>query len=277
MDQSKAMKFDSLLAPEEAAAGAASPKDASKPGVLHRPVRVSGRAAKVIGASLALGGAAVGGAFAWSAFKPINPPDVFNDPFKDVLGFALLDKDFNRLPIEERLRLLKELSDKMKSLSGSDSALMAAFAAGITGEARAQLERNIRTLMVDVVDKFALEYARSGEADREKAMEQALLGMFELTGQLRFDEPDPEREGRTPAEQLARVREEATDRADRMKGEGNNQVGAGDVGAVFQWVQQDVNQYSSPSERARTTRFMRDAVRYMRGQDVNTGKAKGKR
>jgi hypothetical protein len=35
-----------------------------------------------------------------------------------------------------------------------------------------------------------------------------------------------------------------------------------------------VNDRTNPAERARTVRFMRDTVRYLRGRDVNTGKPK---
>jgi hypothetical protein len=268
------MKFQSLLTPEEAAGAPAPAKPApARHGLVHR-LRNDQRLGRILGGALALAGVVAGASVAWSELRPINPPDVFADPFKDVLGFALLDKDFNRLPIEERIRLLQEMAEKIRGLSSGDSAMMAAFAAGITGKAREQLEANLRTLMVDLVDKFALEYAQSTEADREKAMEQCLLEMFELTNTLRMDEAKPTDD--TPAENLAEVRESASARAERMKGEGKSQVDSGDVAGVFQWVQSDVSKYSEPNERARTTRFMRDAVRYMRGQDINTGKPKKK-
>lgn len=269
------MKFEPLLAPEEAGPAApASPKAPAQPGLVKR-LRTNERLGRILGGSLALVGLVAGASVAWSELRPIRPPNTFNDPFRDVLGFALLDKDFNRLPIEERIRLLQEMAEKIRGLSSGDSAMMAAFAAGITGKAREQLEANLRTLMVDLVDKFALDYARSTEADREKAMEQCLLQMFELTNKLRMDEPKQGDD--TPAQNLAEVRESASARAERMKGDANkSQVDSSDVAGVFQWVQSDVSKYSDPSERARTTRFMRDAVRYMRGQDINTGKAKKK-
>lgn len=269
------MKFEPLLAPEPApTAPPPDPKKSAHAGLVDR-LRRDQRLGKVVGGALAVVGLVGGGSFAWSELRPIHAPDVFNDPFKDVLGFALLSRDFNRLPIEERLALMEQMAEKLRGLSAGDSAMMAAFAAGITGEARAQLEANMRTLMVDIMDKFAAQYAQAADADREKAMEKCLLEMFEMTSKLRFDKQPDEVEA--PAESLKETRERATARAERLKNSNSgNQVGAGDVAGVFNWVQTDVNQNSDPGERARTTRFMRDAVRYMRGQDVRTGKPKPK-
>ncbi len=229
------------------------------------------RVAKFIGLGLAAAGVIAGAAMAWDRWRPIVPPDTFNDPFDDVIGFALLDADFNRLPIEERIAIMKEMAERFRTMGSSDSALVAAFAAGITGKARETLERNMQVLMVDVVDRFAAQYAAAAPGTEEEAIEKAMTEMIGLMQELRTDNGEREEAGET----LDDIRRQSARNDARRRERSTASVGAGDVSNVFQWVQDDVNQASSPNERARVTRFMRDAGRYLRGQDIRTGKPKG--
>lgn len=264
----------SLLDAEEAADQArrdakSTPAASRRSGFLRGPR--AARAGRFIGAALALSGVLAGAAIAWSSLRPINPPDAFEDPFDNVLGFALLDEDFNKLPLEERLELIKQIAERFGSLSSSDSAVMAAFAAGIKDEARRQLEENTRTLMVDMMDKFATDYAKRLNDDPEAAIEDSMLEMIGLMQDLRMavgDEPS-----RTPAETLERIKSQSRAEADRNREASTSLDGEG-VAEAFDWVQSDVNQFSSPGERARVTRFMRDTTRYLQGRDVRTGRPK---
>lgn len=263
-------RLEPLVAPEPEPARPAGPvrTQQERAAIAARRQRLG----KIAGGALALVGTVVGASFAWSELRPITPPDMFHDPFEDVLGFALLDRNFNKLPIEERLRLLKELADRLRSMNSGDSALMAAFAAGITGKARAQLEANVRTLMMDVMDKFAAMYAKASPDQREAALKDSLIQMIDMMRE--FDPTDDGKDKRSAEDQLAEMKKRSQERAERMRGQGDASIGEGEVSRMFSWVQNDVNRYSSPNERARVTRFMRDTVRYLRGNDVATGKPK---
>jgi len=231
------------------------------------PGRIA-RMAPLIGGGLALVGVIAGAAIAWSSLRPVQPPDVFEDPFDDVLAFALLEKDFNSLPLEERLALVRQIAERFSSLSAGDSAMMAAFAAGIKDEARAQLMRNTRNLMVDLMDKFALEYA-AVEGDREAAIEESMLEMIGLMQDLRRAAGDEPR--LTPDETLDRIKERSRAEADENRREADSSLAGDEAAAALEFVRQDINEYSSPGERARVTRFMRDTARYLQGRDVKTG------
>lgn len=234
----------------------------------RRPGAGLARLAPFIGGGLALAGVIAGGAIAWSALRPVNPPDVFDDPFDDVLAFALLEEDFNSLPLEERLALVRQIAERFSSLSAGDSAVMAAFAAGIKGEAREQLMRNTRYLMVDVMDKYALAYAKV-EGDREAAIERSMLEMIGLMQDLRRAAGDEPR--LTPDETLNRIKERSRAEADENRREADSSLEGDEAAAALEFVRRDINEYSSPGERARVTRFMRDTARYLQGRDVETG------
>src|SRR5437868_6654940 len=84
----------------------------------------------VVAASIVLVGGGTGLYF-W--LRPVPQPDYLNDGLDDVLNYTLLTDEFNRLPVEQRMKLIGELVARFKSMSTNDSVLMAEFAAGIAG------------------------------------------------------------------------------------------------------------------------------------------------
>ncbi len=84
---------------------------------------------------------AVGLAF---TLRPYPMPDYEDDPLDDIFNHTLLQDEFNNLPIEERVRLVGSLIQRVEGMGSSDGTLLAAFAAGITGSAREQLEEKRR-------------------------------------------------------------------------------------------------------------------------------------
>lgn len=228
------------------------------------------RFGKTVGIGVASVGVVVGVALAYDAYKPIRPPDPWRAPLDDVLGFALLDADFNRLPLERRLELAKEIVARLRSMSAQDSALMAAFAAGISGVARQRLEDNMSRLMVDLFDSFARKYAAAGDTDKERVIEESLLAMLELQRDLDPIGVTGERDAR---ERLDELRERTTAR-ERAAASDSRPTSIEPTRAedILRRVEEGVTDRTSPAERARTVRFMRDTVRYLRGRDVATGK-----
>lgn len=232
--------------------------------VLRADVRMTKRGSMLAGASLAALGVFVGGAFAWSAFRPINAPDFSNDPLTGVLDFALLDADFSRLPVEERMRLVLELAKRMRSMSAGDSALLAAFAAGISGKAREQLEANVRTLGMDLMASYAEKYSRAPEEKKQEFLESAAVEWSKLGEQLTGQERNL-----TDAERLAEMKEQADKDAERAR-KTDKGLKAENVSGLFKMIQTDINKYGGANERAGTQRFIRDMTRTLRGRDPAT-------
>jgi len=100
--------------------------------------------------ALALLGLAGYGVYWWVEVRFRPPPSIFDSPVDDVLGYFALD-DFSQLPVEERIRFLRELADRFRGMSQSDSATMAAFLAGLAGPAREQATQNARVLAKDIL------------------------------------------------------------------------------------------------------------------------------
>src|SRR4029078_10872165 len=117
-------------------------------------------------------------AVAYLVFRARPQPDSRKDSLRKVFTYTLLTDEFNKLPIEKRLELIGQLVQRMRSMSSGDSALMAAFAAGIAGKARAQIEENASRLAIDLWDKYAQQYATVGAADRAAFLDNTFLNFI---------------------------------------------------------------------------------------------------
>lgn len=221
-------------------------------------------AARILGAVL-LVGAGVG---AYFVFRPVPKPDYMNDDLDSVLGYTLLTDEFNRLPVDERLRLIGQLIQRFKSLDAGDSVLLAGFAAGIAGSAREQLMENASRLAVDAWDKYAKDYAKVDPAKEEEYLDDAFVQftkMMEGVGGRVRDVSDEERlaEGRRQAKR------DMDAMRDTKRGPSNEQLGR-----VFRMMNEDVGQHATTQQRMRGQQMMRDMTRRLRGQDIHTGKPK---
>lgn len=229
---------------------------------------LSDRASKRVGLALASAGVLAGAAIAWNAFRPIWAPDFGKDPIKNVLQFALLDADFSRLPVEERMRLMLELAKRLQTMSAGDSALLAAFAAGISGKARQQLEENVRRLGIDVMASFGEKYAAVPDADRERFLESTAVEWSRL-----MDEMIGRERNVSDKDRLNEMRQQS--KRDAERGRRTDSPLTPDRAAnLFKWVQSDINQYSNANQRAQTSVFLRDMTRVLRGRDPATNQPK---
>ena len=190
-------------------------------------------------------------------------PDYVKDPFDDVLDFTLLSDDFNKLPIEERLRLLKELIKRFDSMDGSDSELVAAFAAGISGKARKQLEKNASRLVMDVLDREAVKYEKLPPSEREKAVEGSFVALFRT-----MDALDGKDTTKSDEEIIADGKEEARKGKEWIQKQDRQRLGR-DTGRMMLSLKDTVAAQSSAQERGRMTLMMRDMTRHMRGEPIN--------
>lgn len=231
------------------------------------PVRWRRARALAISAGAAAAVALGLGLYLW--LRPVPRPDYLNDDLDSVLNYTLLTEEFNRLPVEERLKLIGELVQRFRGMSANDSVLMAAFAAGIAGAARDQLMENGSRLAVDVWDKFAADYAKVPPESREQYLDRSFVEftkMMEGLGGKPRNISDEERlaEGRRQAARDLEVMRSG-DRGPRNE----------DMGRMFTFMNQDVGRHATPAQRVRGQQMMRDMTRRLRGLDVATGKAPG--
>jgi hypothetical protein len=192
---------------------------------------------------------------------PMWRPDYKKGNLKRVFSYTLLTDQFNRLPVEERLRLLGQLVERLKGISAGDSALMAAFAAGIAGSAREQLEKNASRLAIDVWDKYAIDYKDVEATDRDAFLDRAFVEFTKLMeavgGRVREI---------SDAERLAEGRRQARADVEMMKERG---VRAEGVVNMLNFLQENVVVHASPQEQNRGLLMMRDMTLRLRGASVN--------
>jgi len=247
----------------------ASPADASLDAKLHSTSRARrNRLLKRSAIPAAVAALLIATTALYISFRPTRVPDFTYDPFDDVLQFALLETDFNKLPLEERLALIKDLIERLKSLSATDSALMAAFAASIEDRMRRQLEQNIKQLGNDIIESFAAEYQGVPPQDTERFLDERILDImsfFEDLAGANIGLP------RDPQERLDALKRQAQ-RDERVARERSpTGANARNVGNFIEFLQRDLHETSSPVTRAQNTRFLTHMSRHLRGRDPATG------
>lgn len=224
----------------------------------ERAKRVRALSAMVV--TLALAGAGVG---MYLSLRATPTPDYINDPFEDVLDFTLLDDSFNNLPIEERLALIQQLVQRFNSMDGSDSEMMAAFAAGISGKARKQLERNASRLVLDVLDRGAIKYENAPPEERTKAIETAFVDLYRT-----MDALDGRETKKNDAQILADGKDEAERGKEWIKKQDREKLGR-DTGRMMLTLNDTVAKQSSAQQRGRMGLMMRDMTRHLRGEPIS--------
>jgi hypothetical protein len=206
--------------------------------------------------ALALAALAGYGVYWWVEVRFRPPPSIFDSPVDDVLGYFALD-DFSQLPVEERIRFLRELADRFRGMSQSDSATMAAFLAGLAGPAREQATQNARVLAKDILAQGADEYFKLSEKERGKYIDDWMVKWLKTGERIATgkdsDKPDAERL-KNLREQGQRGRERAAERsADQMP----SLTDGGAMRFLDFWAS-DVEKASSPKEQGQIVRFLGD-------------------
>ena len=212
---------------------------------------------------IALGGAGIAacallglGGYWWLEVRFRPPPSIFDSPVDDVLGYFALD-DFSQLPIEERIRFLRELADRFRGMSQSDSATMAAFLAGLSGPAREQATQNARVLAKDVLAQGADEYFKVPEKDRGKYIDEWLVRWLK-TGERIATGKESER---TDEEMLADIREQGERGRQRAAERPSDRMPSLTEGGAMRFLDfwaSDVEKASSPKEQGQIVRFLGD-------------------
>lgn len=184
-----------------------------------------------------------------------HKPNYALDPIDDVAEFTFLRDDFNNLSIEERLKLIREFADRLRDASSSDSAMLASFAAGISGKAREQIAANASRLMLDMVDKSAIEYASLTGADREKFLEKSVIEWTRIADQVGG------RGERTDEEILADVKKE-TEQREKMRERMGPERSARMASGIMSFLNNNVAKHSNPIQQQRTLQMMADVNKH---------------
>jgi hypothetical protein len=193
------------------------------------------------------------------AIRPVPKPDYENDQIGIAFNYTLLTEEFNSLPVEERINLVSQLYGRVKDMDSSESAMMAAFFAGIAGEAREQLERNAGKLLVDAADLVAKDYTAIPPEQRDDYLDDAYVRLVRLTAPF-----DPSIERRTDEEILDRGRRDAKQGLDEMN---SGRVSAQDASRLMLFMNRQTEKSASVSQQQRLTLFMRDMSRRLRNPD----------
>lgn len=217
---------------------------------------------------LACGGIALAallgfGVYWWVEVRFRPPPSIFDSPVDDVLGYFALD-DFSKLPIDERIRFLRDLADRFRGMSQSDSATMAAFLAGLAGPAREQATQNARLLAKDILAQGADGYFRIPEKDRAKYIDDWMLKWMKTGERIatgkESEKPDDQR--------LADMRSQGERGRGRMAERPANELPSLTEGGAMRFLdfwESDVEKASSPKEQGQIVRFLGDVRKHFGG------------
>ncbi len=212
----------------------------------------------LVGAS-ALMLATSGALGAWLVFRPVPQPDYESGGLDTLFHYTLLTDEFNRLPIDERIELIGQLVSRLQGMDGSDSVLIAAFAASITGEARDQLIENASRVMVDLTDRAAAGYNPGGtEEERTAYIESSVVEMMRAMRTMAGETDDISDE-----ELLNDARDQAARDADAFSDGG---VTADQLGQMSGFLTRTMGGSSSTQQKLRMARFGRDMSRTLRQQ-----------
>jgi hypothetical protein len=201
------------------------------------------------------------GGVAWWSSRWQPPPSIFDSPVDDVLGYLAID-DFNRLPLAERVRFMVDFANRFRGLDQSESAVMAAFMAGLTGKAREQLTQNARLLAKDILAEGAATYVNLPPRERAKFIDEWLVRWSKVGEEIAEGEVRP----RSDQDRLDEFRREA-ERGQRRQGRRGADLSLTEVGAArfLNFWESDVEKAATPREQAQITRFMTDVRKRLTG------------
>jgi hypothetical protein len=208
------------------------------------------RSALVVLATLLL----AAGVWWWvfSRFRP--PPSIFDTPVDGVLGYLAV-KDFSQLPLEERIRFMREFADRFRGFDPGESAAAAAFLAGLSQPARDQLRENVKGVMKDALAEGAAEYMNLPPSERGAFIDGWLV-KWQRTLEGAVTGRDS---GKSDAERLAEMRREG-ERGERRRERfaGGGEVTDRGVTRFLDIWEGEVQGSSTPREQGQITRFLDD-------------------
>ncbi len=210
-----------------------------------------------------------GAVTAFLVLRPVPKPDYETAGLDDLFNYTLLTDEFNRLPVQERMRLIGQLVQRLKNMEPSESLLLASFAAGIEASAREQIEENGSRLAVDAWDMYAKDYDGVPEEEREQYLEGTFVEFSKMMEAVAGDQREVSDADRIN-EMRSQVKEDMQEIKDPDRRPDNEQL------ADFMgFMNNTVASRANAQQRVRGQQMMRDMVRHFRGQDIATGKPRG--
>lgn len=203
---------------------------------------------------------------AYRAFRFIPPPDYATAPMDELLDYTLITDDFNRLPIDQRLDLLRELVQRFASMEGSESVMMAQWASLISGELRDQMMKNASLLAIDLWDNYASKYANVPPEERGQFMDATVVEFLKT-----MESFDPN--GPRNISDEKRLEEAKSQAARDQKMIRSGELSSGQLGRMADFMRNGMGRFAAPQVQTRAAQLMRDMTRHLRGQDIATGKA----
>jgi hypothetical protein len=206
--------------------------------------------------AVVFGAAAAYGGYWWLEVRFRPPPSIFDSPVDDVLGYFALD-DFSQLPVEERIRFLRDLADRFRGMSQSDSATMAAFLAGLAGPAREQATQNARLLAKDVLSQGANDYFSLPESERGKFIDEWMVKWLKTGERIATGEDSD----KSDEERLAEIREQSARGRERSANRPMDRMPSLTEDGAMRFLdfwESDVEKASTPKEQGQIVRFLGD-------------------
>jgi len=175
-----------------------------------------------------------------------RPPSIFDAPVDNVFGF-MSEEEFNALSVDERMAIIRDILARFSGINQGDSAVAAAFLAGLTGPAMEKLANNARILGKDVLVEGATAWSNlTTEAEREAFIDQWIVKW------VRFAEESTGRDtGQTDQQVLDRMTRQAKRDVER-----NQNIDADMAQQVIDFWRQDVASVTTPREQAQLYQFM---------------------
>jgi hypothetical protein len=205
------------------------------------------------------------GLLLWDRYRFHPPPDYATADMEDLLDYTFITDDFNKLPIDERLDLIRDLIRRFSTMEGSDSVLMAQWAAMIGGDLREKMMRNASLVAIDMWDSAAAKYASVPADDRGKFLDDTVVDFLRTMDSMNPNGPRDV----TNEQLLGEAREQAGRDKDAIR---SGEMSSGELGRMADFMRNGMGKFAAPQTQTRAAQMMRDMTRHLRGQDVATGK-----
>jgi hypothetical protein len=206
-----------------------------------------------------------GGLLLWDRYRLHPTPDYATADMEDLLDYTFITDDFNKLPIDERLDLIRDLIRRFSTMEGSDSVLMAQWAAMIGGDLREKMMRNASLVAIDMWDSAAAKYASVPADDRGKFLDDTVVDFLRTMDSMNPNGPRDV----TNEQLLGEAREQAGRDKDAIR---SGEMSSGELGRMADFMRNGMGKFAAPQTQTRAAQMMRDMTRHLRGQDVATGK-----
>lgn len=202
------------------------------------------------------------GLFLWDRYRFHPPPDYMTADMSDLLDYTFITDDFNKLPIDERLRLIRELIQRFSQMESSESVAMAQFAAMIEGDLRRQMMKNASLLAIDMWDGYAAKYTAVPPEEKGRFLDDTVVDFLKTMESFNPNGP----RNISDEQRLAEAREQAQ----RDKGAiRSGQMSSGQLGQMADFMRNGMGQFAAPQTQTRAAQLMRDMTRHLRGQDAS--------